>query len=199
MKRVLVAAIVTACMVISATADIFWNIDGQGTYYAMDSSMTPLASSDDNSTVGVFLQLIHVTSGTVAHEADYGVATGVSGGDEVLAYSFLGYGDVTEFGEPTTTDGQWLNGSTYSGSLVTDNAYYVRVWSLPSSDYASGHIPTSGEYADSDVLIYNGASGSINPTLDGNLITQAIPEPTILALGFIGLLSVRFSRKFLKK
>ena len=199
MKRVVVAIFVMASVAMSASAALFWNIDGGGTYYAMDSSLTPLTASDDNSSVGAFLQLIHITSGTTPHAPDIGVATGVSGGDEVLAYAYMGYGDVTEFGEPTTTDGQWLNGSTYSGALIANDAYYVRVWSQPSSDYVSGHIPAGGEYADSDALIYNGANGIIDPTASENLITQAIPEPTILALGFLGLMSVRFSRKFIKK
>ena len=172
-----------------------------GSIFLRDQYGTPLAASDNVAGVGVFLQLIHITSGTVAHDVDFNVTDGVTGGDVVLAWDSLGHDDVTQFGESTTTSGQWLWGNTYDGAgLIVDHGYYVRAWALPSPDYNNGAIPKNPQicvYANSEVGIYNGVTMTIDPIANRDMLTTLpIPEPASLGLGIVGLICLRlFQRK----
>ncbi len=198
-------AVVVLMMLLSSAAltfaDISWGFDGGGSFFLRNELGVALAASDADSSVGVFLQLIHITSGSAAHTPDAAVNDGVSGGDVVLQYDFLGHNDFTEGGNPIT-DGQWIQGANYNGAgLTLDHYYFVRAWNLPSDGFGSGSIDTSANsrYADGTPLQYNGVTMINNPTAAANLDTTTlltpVPEPTIMAMGLFGVLAIRFFRR----
>jgi hypothetical protein len=195
MLRKLVIVVAVAIMVpFSVMAQgISWFADANWLNYADGS--TPLAGSLNDSSVGCFVQLLWVGLEGVINDAyNYGDGTGVSD-DLVVSTIWVGYnvGDDGYFSNVFVPDG---------GDIVEDRYYFARVWSAPSANYASGLVPSGGavRYANSSTWQYpkeNPVADLFDIAGDGDLNTtlQAIPEPGMIALMALGLMTLRIARR----
>lgn len=180
--------IVLASLVVGATisfgAGIQWSsVNG---YLMNNDGVTPLAGGL-NGTIGSFVQLNWVGANGMVDSA-VASGTGVSVDDVVVDYAWVGAGAAG--GEAGWFDGQQV----YEGGNVVDGRnLYLRIWSRPASDYASGTVPAASvNYGNSATWTWTKTlptfdtvdfTAAFNNIVASNLI--AIPEPTTLA--FIGL------------
>ena len=181
---------------------------GNGISWASGSGYITYASGGANyldgnlsSSLGCFAQLLWVgPNNTIDSAYNTGSGAGVGTSDDVVV-------DKNWVGNNNGDDGWWsfYNDLPESGSIVSGRTYYVRVWSAPASDYASGLVPTSltNRYVNSGTWLYSSIAPTydiVDPTASGNLATTltplAIPEPAVFGLGIVGLISLRlFGRK----
>ena len=192
-KLILVALCVVSVAAVSYGNGIEWS-SGSG-YFTYESGGINYLNGDLSSSLGCFAQLLWVgANGTIDSAYNYGTGVGTSD-DQVVAKNWVGNynGD----------NGWWsdLQQLPEGGSIVSGRTYFVRVWSAPASDYASGLVPTdaSNKYANSGTWLYSSIAPSydtVDPTASGNLATTlsplTIPEPAMLGLGLVGLISLRF-------
>ena len=186
---------VVALLAVPSYGDFDWfNLASNRVYYG---DGTTLADGDASSSVGCFVQLIWAgANGTFSTPINSG--NGIPGGsdDQVQLTTWLGN---NWFGNP---DGRYAGSGTYTAD--SNGNYVVRFWSAPSPDYGNGLVPTSTTNR------YNQTASWANPgneppagadqfnILPGGGISmtlQAVPEPAMIALGLVGLVSLRFFRR----
>ncbi|MBU0677040.1 MAG: hypothetical protein KJ626_02900 [Verrucomicrobia bacterium] len=191
--------IMIACSVIAATvlADgINWSAYNN---YLFESNGTTKLNGDTLSSVGSFVQLLWV------------------GGDGVVGDAGT-TGDGTILGNDIVVDTWWVGGGnggldgwfdlasvTEDGSnpnVVENRWYFGRVWNAPSPNFAGGDVPTgaSVRYANSSTWQYpstlpTGDTFDITQSVSLSTTLSAVPEPTVLGLGLIGLMVVRLIRR----
>ncbi|MBN2564035.1 MAG: hypothetical protein JXQ75_24235 [Phycisphaerae bacterium] len=199
MRRLFAVAVVLAMVLVPATmADFRW---AAGMYF-YDSDGTTWLIHNPVDNIGVFVQLIHDVDGDGIDGCLAG-GTGVTGDDVVWGVSW--------FGEDTyTINGQWWEpniGKLMTASSAEDGWYlYARVWNDPAATWNGLNtvVPSgaSVRYWDGALWQYDNdvpgtydmtASESQNVTVDST--PSAIPEPTIAALGLVGLLLIRGFRR----
>lgn len=151
-------------------------------------------------TTGALFQLIRA-SGGVNHAptaAGFGTGPGTTGGDALQGWTF-----ATDF----VGSGQVYRNETY-GSLLSTEYIFVRVWTLPSS--GSGNLnaaPSGMYYYDTAPVLVSTLPGGGVPlyTYDfaspnsGSWTFLAIPEPTSMALGLLGLGVIVIRRRLMRK
>ena len=151
-------------------------------------------------TSGALFQLIRA-SGGVDHgptASDFGTGSGTSGGDALQGWTFA----ATFVG-----DGQMYRQETYPSLLFTEYVY-VRVWTLPSS--GSGNLnaaPSGMYYYDTMPVLVSTLPGGGVPLYTYNFTAPtedswtflAIPEPTSMALGLLGLGVILIRRRLMRK
>lgn len=195
MKKVAIACLI-ALLSASAYADFEWfNTSTNRLYY--NGGSTLLAGNQTDNTIGCFVQLIWAGADDQIDIAALS-GDGTTDDDDVVDTTWVGGG---LFGGPA---GRY----TYPSTVTADNPgyYYVRFWTAPSADYSSGLIPTSstnfygntalwsnpGTEPPSAADVFNNIpNGGISATL----VASAIPEPTLLGLGLVGLLTLRMYRR----
>ena len=196
MKRLL-AVIIVSVLASSGFVHangIEWNCAANWRNYS--NGVTQLVGGTDGS-VGCFVQLLWVgANGIIDSAVNSGNGVG-SSDDVVLDWNYVGYG-------LEGADGMFnAKQLTEGGNIVSNRDYFIRVWSAPASDFASGYVPTSSTnmYGNSSVWTYPSSSPSYD-TFDGtaladiNTTLTAVPEPAMFGLAIVGLLSVRlFGRK----
>ena len=199
MRRfVAVAVLVSFAFVGSSFGFINWfNTSSNRISYADGTTYLYGSSS---SAAGCFVQLIWAGSDGLI-DAAVASGTGVSGDDVVAGYSYFGSGFFSD-----------RNGRVGGAASVYTNSglYYVRAWTAPASDYASGLVATSTTnfYGNSGLFSYTqpepesqvdfnfGGAGDVNNVgFSADISLAAIPEPTIVGLGLIGLMTLRLYRR----
>lgn len=192
MKKIVVIVVLSVLAVCQANAGINWFNNLPITYA---NGTTPLIASIDNASVGCFVQLIYAgANGVIDGAVNSGVGTTVD--DTVVAFGFFGQDDIA------ATDGIFpIHTVASSSGLVTNGLYFARAWSAPSENFSSGLVPTSGTnfYGNSATWSF---PGSVPPALDDDFdftssgafatTLSPIPEPAMLGLGIVGLISLRF-------
>lgn len=195
--RKLLTGFVVCCMCSAAAySDLFWYSGGA----MLDESGVALPAHETDYTIGCFAQLIY-TGPDGAPNTFSATGDGLSGDDSVVSTMFAGQTD------PFYSDGYFILQSTAAVSGSAGNGdYYVRVFNAPSEDFTQGTAAEFGAatyYWQSEEHTYTHSDTTPDNWIFDNSVggqtLVAIPEPTILAFGFLGLLSVRFSRKFMKK
>ncbi|HPG00086.1 MAG TPA: hypothetical protein PLE77_08445 [Kiritimatiellia bacterium] len=195
MKKVAIVCLI-ALLSASAYADFDWfNTSTNRLYY--NGGSTPLVGSQSDSSVGCFVQLIWAGTDNTINGAVLS-GTGVTGDDQVQATTWVG---GTLFTGPA---GRYTGGSTFTADSA--GLYYVRFWTAPAFDYAGGLVPTSGTNFYGNTALWSnpgteppGTADVFNNIPNGGvsatLTASAIPEPTIVGLGLIGLLTLRLYRR----
>ncbi len=147
------------------------------------------------SSVGCLAQLLWVGPNGVIDPAQNS-GDGATGDDLVIDKNFMGNG-------VGGVDGYFnVNQLTEGGNIVSGRVYYIRLWSAPASDFASGLVPTSptNKYANSYLWTYPSSNPTFD-TFDGtatenlNTTLSPIPEPAMIFLGLAGLISLRVFRR----
>jgi len=198
-KKFFIAAVVVllASMGVSFGEGINWFAVANYLYY--ENGTTWLDGNTDNS-LGCFAQLLWVgPNGTI--DAAYGTGDGTQIGtsDDVVV-------DTWWVGAGVGGADGWFDGANIGagGQIQSNRVYFGRVWSAPAANYASGLVPTSltNRYANSATWTYHAidpvaddfdiASAALSTTLTPQ---SAIPEPAVLGLAVIGLLSLRLSTR----
>jgi len=176
-------------LVSAVQADLFWF----NSVSINDQSNVPLTASETESSVGCFAQLIYCgANATIDPFVTSG--SGVSGDDSVLATMFAGQGDMFY------SDGFFpVQGTAAISGANPNGTYYVRVYNAPNLSFASGNsapIPSGAtRYFQSTTYSYT-HSETLPDNFDfassGGQTLLPIPEPAMLGLGIIGLISLRF-------
>ena len=189
MKKFVLAVVVLAGLISGAHADLFWLNSGS----INDQNNTPLTASETESSVGCFAQLIYCGA-NAAIDPFVTSGSGVSGDDAVLATMFAGQGDMFY------SDGFFpMQGTPAISGANPNGTYYVRVYNAANLNFASGNsapIPSGAtRYFQSTTLAYT--HNETTPELfdfapSGGQTLLPIPEPAMLGLGIIGLISLRF-------
>ena len=187
---------VVALLAVPSYGDFDWfNANSNRVYYG---DGTTFADGNASSTIGCFIQLIYAGADTV-FSTPVNSGTGIPGGsdDQVIIASWIGN---NVFGN---ADGRYSGNGSYTNDVSAGN-YIVRFWSAPSPDFGNGLVPTSTTNR------YNQTASWANPgseppaTADSfnnlpnggiSLTLQAVPEPAMIALGIVGLVSLRFFRR----
>ena len=191
--RTLLAIALAAVLSSTAYGDFTW-FNTATNAVANAGGVTPLSGHISDSSIGVFVQLIWAGANDQIDAAN-NTGTGVTLDDEVHSASWLGRGSFPP------NDGFMPAFET----LTSDNpgSYYVRVWTAPSDNFASGFVPTapSNFYGNSELWLNPGNEPgpdefNFGGEGDGNNIgfattLQAVPEPTALALTLLGLFGLR--------
>jgi len=198
MKKIgLVVAILLVATL--AHADFDW-----GAYwYFYDSGGSTFLANNAGNTVGAFAQLIWDVDGD-GLDTPVNSGTGIAPGSDDVVYW------ASWFGENAGVAGQFSGAGTpetvTAGAPQDGEIFYARVWSAPAATWNANAstITTTANYwdglqltySDGATLTYNmtGISGSpynANITVDG----VTIPEPTVFALGALGLILVRAFRR----
>jgi hypothetical protein len=191
---VVIAVVVLASAGLVQANGIAWNSAAGWCNYANGS--TPLTGGA-NGSIGCFAQLLWVGPNGLVDSA-YNTGTGVGSSDDVVIdYNFMGFG-------VGGADGFFgANSLTEGGNIQSNRDYFIRVWSAPSANFASGLVPTSStnRYGNSATWTYHSVLPTFD-TFDGssvadiNTTLSPIPEPAMLGLGIVGLISLRlFGRK----
>lgn len=194
-KKVAIACLI-ALLSASAYADFNWfNTSTNRLYYNGGSVLLPGNQTD--SSIGCFVQLIWAGADNTIDSA-IASGTGVTDDDVVEATTWVG--------------GNIIGGAsgryTYSTTVTADDPgyYYIRFWTAPSANYASGLVPTSTTNFYGNTALWSnpgteppGATDIFNNIPNGGvsatLTASAIPEPTIVGLGLIGLMTLRLYRR----
>ena len=194
MKKVAIVCLI-ALISASAYADFDWfNTSTNRLYY---NGGSVLVDGDASSSVGCFVQLIWAGVDNTINGAVLG-GTGVTGDDEVHATTWVGNNVFLN------ADGRYSSPSTFTADSA--GYYYIRFWTAPASDYASGLVPTSGTNFYGNTALWSnpgteppGGADAFNSIPNGGisatLTAAAIPEPTIVGLGLIGLMTLRLYRR----
>ena len=186
---------VVALLAVPSYGDFNWfNTTSNYVYYG--DGTTRVDGDQTQSSIGCFIQLIWAgANGTF--DAPINSGNGISGtsDDRVHATSWIGAGIFTG---PSGLYDQ-------SGFTSDSNGnYIVRFWSAPSPDFGNGLVPTSTTNRYNQTASWpNPGSETPNPPDDFNnlpnggisLTLQAVPEPAMIALGLVGLVSLRFFRR----
>lgn len=197
--RTCLALVILVLASMSAQGGINWfNATSNLLYYG--DGTTPLTGDQSDSTAGCFVQLIWAGLDDTMSIVAYNSGTGVSGDDELVDWTWVG---ATE---PIEPNGLVPFENFATPGPLTNDYYYVRAWSAPASVFLSGFVPTSltNRYINSALYQYPGdgeppqdqdfnfgGAGGLSTTL----IPQAVPEPALVSLGLIGLLTVRLLRR----
>lgn len=177
---------------------------GSGTYIitASDSSTRLAPYSQAFSASDVFVQLI-LANGSI-HEAGTS-GNGTTGGDTVLATSWMGRGFFS-------SSGGEFDGAALSESLAVGSKLYIRAWNAASPDYTGGaaqilaSVPTGGSVRYGNSLLYTTTSDPLGPpasetfALDNvgagfSTTLVAVPEPGTWGLMVVGLVLMGCFRK----
>ncbi len=193
MKKLLTALVSVMILASAVHADLYW----MNSLAINDQNGVALAADESDYTIGCFAQLIYCGANNSIDFFSV-VGSGVTGDDVVMATMFAGQN------EPFFSDGFF---PAQSVPAVTgpnpDGIYYVRVYNAPNANFAQGNsapIPTTAtHYFESATYNYT-HSGTTPNTFDfapdGGQTMNLIPEPAMLGLGVIGLISLRlFARK----
>ena len=204
MKAIAALVLATAILGIvsdrEAAADIAWfNAPTNVVTYA--DGLTPLYGYKGSNDISCLIQFIYAGTDDAINQA-IATGTGVSGDDQLVAWSYIGASLPGPAG--STSHYGWANGGTYSNEVATDY-YYVRVWTAPSDDFSNGYIPSSATnfYGDSVLFLAQAGFDAPNPPqnfnfgADGGFAANlaAIPEPATLALVTLGLACARLRKR----
>jgi hypothetical protein len=151
---------------------------------------------------------------------------GVAGNDEVVRVSWMGESGLT--GDGTWSDSQGFEVDVAAAGINDGDILFARIWNRPAASWdgtPAGSLPdlsdpfsqvnVSGNilvYFDGGLFTYldpglnppetysmeQGADEKFGPGPNLNFTLQAVPEPSVFGLTFIGLLLVRFYRKMAK-
>lgn len=110
----------------------------------------PLPAHETNWMEACFLQLVFSGANQTNNPA-ISEGQGVTGDDEVRAWSFFGQGDDLYAENPGILPSQLI-----SSNLVDGGFYFTRIWSAPTPDFAQGLVPVSAtnRYVDSALWQY---------------------------------------------
>lgn len=195
-KKVAIACLIALLSASSTFADFTWaNTSTNRLYYNGGSVLLPGNYTD--SSIGCFVQLIWAGADN-AIDAAVASGTGVTDDDQVHATTWIG-GNI--LGGPA---GRYNGGSTFTTD--SNGFYYVRFWTAPSADFANGLVPTSTTNFYGNTALWSnpgteppGTADQFNNIPNGGisatLTASAIPEPTIVGLGLIGLMTLRLYRR----
>ncbi|NCC61957.1 MAG: hypothetical protein EOM12_13680 [Verrucomicrobiae bacterium] len=199
MKKCLSVMAILAIATIAGYANFDWG----SYYYFYDTDGSTFLTSDSSESVGCFVQLIWDVDGDGLDQAvNYGTGIAAGSDDQVYMSAWLGFGG-------STVPGMFVNEMTpaiVTAGLGEDGyIFYGRVWSAPAAtwDGLNSTIDASSRYWDGSEFtyvdgvpsIYNMSSAeSANITVN----TAPIPEPTVIALGVLGIALVRGLRKVKK-
>lgn len=196
MKKVAIVCLIALLSASASYADFSWaNTSTNRLYY--NGGSTLLVGNQFDSAVGCFVQLIWAGTDDTINGAVLS-GTGVSGDDQVVGTTWVGAGFI---GGPAGR----FTGGTYTDNIPGDY-YYVRFWTAPSTNYGAGEIPlSSSNYYGNTALWQDPGSETPSPPdsfnsipnggISATLQASAIPEPTIVGLGLIGLLTLRLYRR----
>lgn len=199
MRKLIVLALIMAVAGVVYGEGISWFANDQYMYYANGS--TYLDGNSDSS-LGCFVQLIW------------------TGPDNEIDTAYLDGGDGTSMDDDVVVDWRWMGSGLAGGAdgwfsggdvvdggnIQSDRWYYARAWTAPADSYSAGDIPTSptNKYGNSPTWQYPKSdpvrdgfdvTDSSYPQFTTSLSPLAIPEPAVLALGLIGLISIRLLRR----
>lgn len=194
MRKLILTALI-AVVALSAQADLYW----YNTVAINDENGDPVTASQSDSSVGYFAQLLFTGADG---EADAFVVSGsgISGDDAVIATMFAGqnYFLATDGFFPLQDPPPAVAGSAGNGD------YYVRVYNAPNSNFGMGTnapIPSGATYYwQSAEHTYTHSetlpdSWDFAPSGGQTLTPIAIPEPALLGLAVVGLVSLRLYRR----
>lgn len=182
-------------------ATISWYTEPPGELRQSDNS-TLIVGNHTDPTLGGFLQLLFVGADGIdtLDYTDWDTPTGLlsSGNDEVIGTWYVG-GGVLGFLSP---DGAFDAGTSAHEKPI-GSQFTVRFFEMPSPNFGTGLVPTSGNYGYSQIFsstadpVNSGfESFEIHAPLFANL--GPIPEPGTVALFGIGAVVLAL-RKRLKK
>jgi hypothetical protein len=202
MKKMLVSLLVGIAMVMSADAQNFLN------WFTLSEPIGPGGSTvsfdGGNPSNGAMVQLIlaYNTASLPTLSGD-----GATGGNQVIDWTGCGFGAFD------ATFSQVYSMDTGTPTLGTTNYVFVRIWDRPTS--GSGNVPTSFDYGSGNVGayyfdapvaqisslpnsggLYDFQMGSV---VQGSWTLLAIPEPTSMALGLLGLGVLAIRRRLMRK
>lgn len=192
--KYVIIAILVSNLSISSFADLLWF----NSEPILDFDGNAVLSSQTDSSVGYFAQLIF--AGASAPSAFVNAGSGVSGDDVVVDTMFAGMNDFL------ATDGFFplQNTPAVQGSANNGN-YYVRVFDAPNLDFnlgTSAPIPSAANYFwQSEVHTF--VHSDFEPdnwdfAPSGGQTFELIPEPSAMALLFIGGGSLMYFRRRLR-
>lgn len=195
-KMIQVVGIATVLLLtVSSYGDFQW-FNTSTNKVAYNGSNVGLFYSRTDSTVGCFVQLIWCgPDNNIASAVNSG--QGTTGDDVVHQWAYFGHG---AFGDQSGVD------PSTDFAADTSGWYYVRAWTAPASDFALGNVPTSlTNYYGNSALWSNpgnepgpdefnfGGAGDVNSV--GWRTDLQVPEPAMIGLGLVGLISLRFFRR----
>ena len=189
MKKFVLAAVVLVALVSGVHADLFWYNMGA----ISNQNGVALAADETQSSIGCFAQLIYAGANGLA-DSFVASGSGISGDDRVEATMFAGQGDMFY------SDGFFpLQGSAAISGANPNGTYYVRVYNAPNLNFASGTnaaIPGAASYYFQSTTLAYTHSETVSEYFDfapnGGRTLLPIPEPAMLGLGIMGLISLRF-------
>lgn len=191
----LVAIVVVALLSVPSYGDFDWfNTSTNYVYYGDGTTRVDGDMSD--SSVGCFVQLIWAgADNAFSTPINSGNGIPVGSDDQVQGTTWIG---ANMLGGPSGLYGE-------AGFASDSNGYYiVRFWSAASPDYANGLVPTSSTNRYNQTALWSNpgseppaSADSFNNLPNGgiSLTLQAVPEPAMIALGLVGLVSIRFFRR----
>ncbi len=205
-----VAALVS--MVVCANAQVqvaWWNEETSPGSFVYKAAIDPISglvvmSSSADPLAGALFQLIEAAGAAPSAPtiADFGIGTGLTGGDALNSFAWAGKDD---YGAGVIYE--------LAGAFSGTKQLYVRIWDRPTS--GSGNMPNSFDYGgglvgayyyDTAVESFTGVSGSpsaadldFTPPTQNDWTFLAIPEPTSVALGLLGLGVIVIRRRLMRK
>ena len=164
---------------------------GTSTGRLYDSLGTTILDGDRNTTGQTttgFIQLIYLGANG-SYDGFTAAGTGVLGDDLVVQTAWVGKGAPALGGSPDGYVSESLNHSYAIGS-----GFVIRFFDTPTANYASGDVPTTGNYG-----VYDPGFTTQSPVADTLAITsnqnawQAVPEPGTVTLMVVGVASLSIS------
>ena len=173
----------------SASTSIIWETTGSPPQFLRNSTDTAFLTGNRTATgytVAGFIQLILVSGGVNSTYDGLNLADpqGEGGDDVVIDTAWVGKG-TPSLGSPSP-DGRFSTTKSYTS---TGQNYVIRFFDTPSPDYATGLIPTTGNYN-----FLSGFTSTGNPTdtfsITSNIsanVPVAVPEPGTLLMALLGV------------
>lgn len=179
-------------LALGVRADISWFNDPDSLVTYDGGGGLPAATSYH---YACFLQLIFAGADQINNPARYGqYETGVSGDDMVVDKGWFGFGtEVGGLDEPAAGLMQVPISFDTTG-YASGAVFFVRAWTAPAADYASGFVPESPTNFYGDSALYVFTDGTVNDFNFGREGGRAgwstadvpVPEPSAGWLSLFG-------------
>lgn len=199
--------IILGILAIATTAS-FANFDWGAYYYFYEAAGTTFLTSDASEANGCFVQLIHDVNGDGLDAAVDNGGNGINAASDDVVYmgAWLGIDGGANQGQFTASVAD-----VAAGASEDNYVFYGRVWSAAAatwngvdstidtgvSTYWDGLAFSFDNDAPSPVYNMTAEAG-LGLNANVNLVPAAIPEPTVIAMGLLGIALIRGLRKIKK-